>query len=212
MARYQRGILGSFQGQVGTVVGATWKGMEIMRIKRRKSTTKPTQKQLEQQARFSLLIKFVSPLAKLFDISFVIPGVQMTGVNSAFKYNYKSALTGSYPSFAFDYSKILVSKGDLLPANSPAASAAGGGLVKFNWGDNSGVAQANANDKCIMVVHCPEQNRSVYITGGAIRSTQSDTINVGIFAGRTVETWLGFISDDGMAVASSVYTGQLVVS
>ena len=212
MAKYERGILGSFKGQVGTVVGATWKGMEIMKIKRRSSNGKPTQKQVEQQARFSFLVKFIAPLAKLLDLSFNMPGVQKTGVNNAFHYNYKNALRGVYPSFSFDYSKVLVSKGDLHPAKNPAASAVGSDLVKFTWGNNSGIAQANATDKCIMVVHCPEVNRSVYITAGATRDAESDTIDAGIFTGLSVETWLAFISEDGHEVATSVYTGQLVIS
>ena len=58
MATYERGILGSFKGQVGTVVGSTWRGMDVMKIKRKKSDTKPTQKQIVQQARFSFVGKF----------------------------------------------------------------------------------------------------------------------------------------------------------
>lgn len=212
MGKYERGILGSFKGRVGTVVGSTWKGLEIMKIKRRKSTGEPTQKQVEQQARFRFMIKFISPLSKLFDISFNPAGLPMTGPNNAFSYNYQSALQGTYPGYSLDYSKVLISKGELHTVPNPAAAAGSGGLVNFSWSDNSGVAQANASDKAILVVHCPELNRSVYTTNGALRTAGADSLNVSIFTGKTVETWLGFVSEDGTAVASSVYTGQLLVS
>ncbi len=212
MGKYQRGVLGSFQGQVGTVVGATWKGMEIMKIKRRTGMSKPTQKQIEQQARFSFMIKFVRPLSKLFDLTFNDPVEKITGINNAFRYNYRNALTGTYPLFSLRYNKVLVSKGMLLNAGSPTASAAGGGFVKFDWADNSDVAQANPDDKCILVVHCPELDQSVYTPGGAIRSTGTDSLNANIFTGKTVETWLSFINADGTEVAPSLYAGQVVVS
>lgn len=212
MGKYQRGVLGSFQGRVGTVVGTTWKGMEIMKIKRRTGMSNPTQKQLEQQARFSFMIKFVRTLSGLFDLSFNDADGKITGINNAFRYNYKSALAGTYPSFSLNYSKVLVSKGVLLNAGSPTATAAGGGIVKFDWADNSGLAMANADDKCILVVHCPALNQSVYKTGGTVRSTGTDSLNVNIFTGRTVETWLGFITTEGKEVATSLYAGQVVVS
>ncbi len=212
MGKYERGVLGSFRGRVGTVVGTTWKGIEVMKIKNRKSTVKPTQKQIEQQARFAFIIRFVTPFSKLLELTFNSKAAQMTGINLAFRYNYKNALTGIYPAFGLDYTKVLVSKGDLLNANNPVAAAGTGGLVTFNWTDNSGLAQANATDRAIMVVYCSELNRPVYITNGAVRSAGTDSINAGIFAGRTVETWLAFISEGETEVASSVYTGQVVVS
>jgi len=212
MGKYEKGILGSFQGTVGTVTGSTWKGIEVMKIKRKKGMPNPTKQQIVQQAKFSFMIKFVSALSKLFAVSFRSTAVKMTGVNGAFRYNYQNALTGVYPSFSLDHSKVLVSKGELLNANNPVAIAGAGGLVEFTWTDNSGLAQAQATDKAIMVVYCPELNRSVYITNGPVRTSGTAAINAGIFSGRTVHTWLAFISEDEREVASSVYTGQVVVS
>ena len=80
----------------------------------------------------------------------IAPGSKMSAVNAAF-YNYDHAMGGIYPVFAFNFSKVLISKGNLHPANTPAA-AAGKGIIKLTWGDNSGAALANATDKCILVV------------------------------------------------------------
>jgi len=211
MGKYEKGVLGSFHGRVGTVVGSSWKGIQVMKSKSGKRTGKPTQKQVIQQARFAFMGKFISPLAKLLDLTFNAAGVQMSGINLAFRYNYRNALTGTYPAFGLDYSKVLVSKGDLMNAIDPSAESGSGGQVIFNWTDNSGLAQANATDRSILVVYSPENNRALYISNGPVRNAGTGSIHAGIFSGSTVETWLAFISEDGNAVASSVYTGQVVV-
>ncbi len=42
-------------------------------------------------------------------------------------------------------------------------------------------------------------------------STGGEAFNAGIYSGKVVETWLGFISEDGLELAQSFYTGQLTV-
>ena len=211
MARYERGVLGSFNGKVGTVVGAKWKGIEYMKIKPGKSTKPPTQLQIEQRAKFTLLIRFVSTMGKLLEQTFKGSAIKMTGVNSAFRYIYDNAIVGTYPSFALNFSKVLISKGNLINVGNPTAVASGGGLIKFNWADNSGVALSNANDKSILVVYCEELKRTLYVTSAGGRSAQTASIDASMFVGKTVETWLGFIAADDSDVASSIYTGELVV-
>ena len=63
MGKYIKGILGSFLGKVGTVIGSSWKGIEYMRSRGKKSSKPPTQAQLIQQAKFKLLVRFVIPAA-----------------------------------------------------------------------------------------------------------------------------------------------------
>jgi hypothetical protein len=138
--------------------------------------------------------------------------VKMTGANSAFAYNYQKALIGAYPTFSLNYSKVLVSKGQLLNAGNPVATANGNGNLKFDWIDNSGAAMANADDRCIVVIHCPELNQTVYNTEVALRSAGTASIAVSNFAGKQVETWVSFASADGSQTATSIYTGAVTVS
>jgi len=211
MGKFQKGILGGFQGRIGNVVGASWKGIDYMKSRNRKSSKPPTRKQIEQQAKFTLLIGFVSSIGKLLMLGFKDTAIKMTGINSAFAYNYDNALTGVYPFYALDYGKVLISKGQLHNVDNPSAAAAGNGQVRFSWTDNSGIAMANATDKCMVVVYCPELKRSVYITGGADRRASAESIDATAFTGKTVETWVGFSAADDSEIATSIYTGQLTV-
>jgi len=210
MGTISKGILGGFSGTVGTVVGGNWKGIDYMRSQPSKRSGSFSQAQLEQQAKFKLLIAFQETMTGLVRISFKDFAKQMTGFNSAMSYNLKNAVTGIYPDFTIDYGLALVSRGDLPNAIAPSAVAAANN-INFSWTDNTGTGSAKATDKAILAVYCPALKTTFYTTNGANRDAGTDTINVTNFAGQTVETYIGFISEDGRSIANSIYTGELTV-
>ena len=106
MGTINKGILGGFSGTVGTVVGGTWKGIDYMRSKTNRRNFNPSQKQLEQQLKFALVMRFVQPMAGLLNISFRDFAIKMTGINNAFAYTINNAITGVYPTYAIDYTGI----------------------------------------------------------------------------------------------------------
>jgi hypothetical protein len=211
MGRISKGILGGFSGTVGTVIGGSWKGINYMRSQPARRTRRSTEAQLQQQAKFATSMKFVQSLSGLFMISFRNYAVRMTGTNNAQAYTLKHAITGTYPNYVVDYSMALISRGDLPNAGSPAVGAAAGGAVNFTWTDNSGVGRAQPTDKAILVVYSPTYQQGIYTTGSAPRSDQAETIDAGIFTGQVVETYIGFISEDGREIAQSWYCGPVTV-
>ena len=59
MGTFEKGVLGGFNGKVGTVVGSTWKGKSVMRSKPpSKRSGPPSAAQLVVQAKFTLMTKF----------------------------------------------------------------------------------------------------------------------------------------------------------
>lgn len=210
MGRISKGILGGFSGKVGTVIGGTWKGIDYMRSQSSARRTSFSPAQLEQQAKFSTGVKFTTPMAGLFDVSFRDYAIKMTGQNNALRYTLKNAIAGAYPAYTVDYSMALVSRGDLPNALSPAAVTSSG-AVNFSWSDNTGTGKAAATDKSILVVYCPAKQASVYTTTGPDRSTGAGSLAVPAFVGEQVQTYIGFISEDGKNIASSVFTGTLTV-
>lgn len=212
MAQISRGILGGISGTVGTVVGASWKGIDYIRAKslpRSKGSFTPAQ--LEQQARFSAAIRFIGSLNGLPQITFRQYAVKQTGANSALAYLLKNAITGSSPLFSIDYSMALISRGDLPGAVGAAAASTVAGKVAFSWTNNSGSGKALASDSALLVVHCPETMQTVYTIGPANRGNAAGELSVAGFSGKEVETWMAFLSADGREVATSVYTGQVTI-
>ena len=211
MGIINKGILGGFSGKVGTVIGGNWKGIDYMRSVSSSKRTNFSQAQLEQQAKFALSVKFLQPINGLLDVTFRDYAIKMTGQNNAMRYTLKNAIAGTYPAYSIDYSLALVSRGDLPNALSPAVNS-NGGNVNFTWTNNAGTGKAAANDKSILVVYCPGKQQCIYTTTGPDRSAGTGGLPVASFVGEQVETYIGFISEDGKNIASSVFTGSITVA
>ena len=211
MGTINKGILGGFSGKVGNVIGGTRKGIDYMRSKSNRRKFVATQLQLEQQLKFAMVVRFVQTMTALVKISFNDFAVEQTGFNSAVSFILKNAIAGAYPVFTLQYADVLVSRGDLPNVLAPAATADPGSVLIFSWTDNSGVGIAKSTDKALLVAYCPAFNQCIYTTGSAARSTAKDSLNLASFKGQDVHTWIGFISENRLNVASSFYTGMVTV-
>ena len=57
MGTIKQGILGGFSGKVGTVIGSSWRGIQVMRGLSTGRKGSPTDAQLQQQAKSAVMIK-----------------------------------------------------------------------------------------------------------------------------------------------------------
>ena len=211
MATIEKGILGGFSGKVGTIIGGTWKGIDYMRSKANKRTFIPSQKQLEQQMKFALMMRFLQPMSKLLEISFHDFAIRKTGINCAFKYNFKEAIIGDFPDYAIDYAKALVSRGNLPNVLGPTVVSGAGSILTWSWTDNNS-STADPNDEAILLAYCPTMKQAIFTTGGGKRSELTGELNLLTFSGQAVETYIGFLSADGRNAATSIFTGEVTVS
>ena len=112
MAVYYDGVSGPIKGKLGNVFGATWKGIEYLRTRPIATKRQPSPAQLEHRAKFTLVTKFVHCIGKLL-MSCYPDTPELTAINNAFANIYAKAIIGTYPAFDLDYSKILISRGEL---------------------------------------------------------------------------------------------------
>jgi hypothetical protein len=212
MGTIKQGVLGAFSGKVGTVIGSTWKGIAVMRglpVGRRGN---PTPSQIQQKAKFGLMIKFLQPLTSLLNLTFDSLAVGMSGINKAFSYNLQNALTGVYPALAVNYPMVLLSRGDLPVAGAHAAASTVAGKIAFNWTDNSGLGKALTTDIAFVAVFCEALNHWVYNQNTAVtRDAGTYTLDASTFSGKTVQTYIGFVSANGKTYSNTVYTGVVNV-
>jgi hypothetical protein len=212
MARIHTGLFGPVAGNVGNLIGGSWKGIPYIRTKpRRRKGYVPSPAQVAQQQRFKLAVSFAQSLTGLLNVSYAPYAIRMTGKNAAISTFLKYAIGGDAPNFHIVYNQVLISRGELPGAVGATAVTDGSGGVHFSWTNNGGEGLARNSDKALIAVHCPELNQSVYNTAAADRNTGTAIINAAAFTGKTVHTWMGFISEDGKDVASSLYTGSLVI-
>ena len=212
MGTYLKGILGSFSGKVGTVIGSKWNGISYMRSLSTPSGKDATPAQLLQRARFGLVMGFVSPIRTLLNVGFKNESVGQTGVNAATTYLLNEAVIGDDPlTLVLDYSKVLFSKGSLTGA---AGTAVGGSSkVTVSWPNNSGSGNAKGDDQAMILVYDPTDKLFAYEMTAAQRSAATAEVLVpASFSTHLVQVWLAFISDDGRSVSTSMRLSPVTVA
>ena len=209
MATYKKGILGVFSGKVGTVVGSSWKGISYMKSLPKTSGKKPSQLQVDQRLRFTLVANFLRPIQAIIRIGYGTVTGNLTTNNAAVSYHLSSAVLGDAPNFEIDYPKVIFSRGELPGPALPALVAAAGGELNFSWTDNSTANLAQATDRAVLLVYCPATKEFVF-DNTATRSLAGATMTLPPnFVGETLHAWMAFFATNDKQVSTSVYLGTV---
>ena len=211
MGTYNKGILGAFSGKVGPVVGASWRGKVVMRSLPKKGNKVPTATQLLQRQKFAMVQTFLSginPVVKRYYGS--NSGLKTRG-NNAMSYLMREALVFTDPDFEWDYSKVLISRGDLIGFDEATLDVSAG-EINVMWTDNSGQGEALDTDQLVLLVFDPESKAVVYSLAAGERADESATLAMpSNLLGADVEVWATFVSADEKLVATSLYLGTVTV-
>lgn len=212
MGTYNKGILGAFSGKVGPVVGATWRGKDVMRSLPKKSNRLATPFQQQQRTKFTMTNEFLGGVQPVIKRYFGNDTGLKTRRNAAMSYLMKEAIVFNDPNYEWDYTKVLISKGDLLGINNGAVVAGTGQNLDFSWTDNSGQGEAVATDKLVVVVYEPTTKATVYSLEAGSRSSGSASLELPNFlSGLEVQVWATFVSADDKLYATSLYLGAITV-
>jgi hypothetical protein len=170
-----------------------------------------TLQQMMHRNKFAAALSVLQPITAFIRVGFRRYAHRKSEFNAAMSYTVKNAITGIYPDYTIDFSKLLVSRGTLTGANNATATPVAG-KIKLTWEDNSGIGEAQPTDKALAVGINPAKGEAAYITDGAQRATGFENLMVSPYwTGDTVEVYLGFITENGKDVASSVYCGTVTV-
>lgn len=161
MAKLHTGILGGFSGKVGTVIGFVRGGESFIRGLATSYTDANTLAQQSHRSKWSMIVAFLKTLVAVIRIGFKNVTGGMTAFNGALSYNIKNAITGLFPDFTVNYTKVRLSNGNLEGALNPVVASLLANTVLFTWDDNSGDGDALAEDQAILVVHNPLLGKSV---------------------------------------------------
>lgn len=212
MARITKEILGGFSGKVGTIVGANWRGQDIIRSIPKPSSRPPSEKQLLQQNKFKLVISFLQPLRNIQSRYFGSGSGSKSRVNMAASYTINEAVqvTADVPSLV--YNKILITKGDLTGFQNVTASAQTGNQISLSWEDNSSQGNASATDSISIVCYREDLGRFEIFESVALRPDLSANVTLPADCnGKAMEVY-AFISNEMQTSAStSLYLGQLQI-
>jgi hypothetical protein len=212
MGTIKKGILGGFSGKVGTVVGASWKGISYMRSLPQKVRNPRTEGQRRQRQKFTMVVELLKPLIPILRIGWKLFAKKQSAFNAVTSYLLANAITGDFPNYQIDLSKLLISRGNLTPVADATVSPSPGSIT-VSWSDNSNVGNAQPTDKLLLAIVNPQKNESITVYDQTTRQAVSQTIQTPtMWSGDTVNAYIGFISEDGKEIANSVLIPDVYVS
>lgn len=212
MATFNKGILGGFSGKVGTVVGANWRGRDIMRSLPKPSQKEPTEKQLLQQARFKLAVAFLQPLKTILSEYFGSSSGVKSRVNLATSYTINEAIQVVAGIPELIYNKVMITKGELTGFQNAVLTPQARGVLDLEWEDNSAQGNASASDQINLVSYCKELNDFQIFEGIAIRSDLLASVTLPSFCiGKSIEVWAYLNTERQTFASNSFYLGEHTV-
>lgn len=213
MATFEKGILGGFSGKVGNVVGARWRGKNVMRSLPQRGDYTPTENQILQRERFRTVVKFLTPIKGLVSKYFGKKQGDKSPYNMATSYHLKEALIEVGDDFVIDYPKVLISKGDLRGLDNPSITAAANQVVNMAWTDNSGQGNANPLDQLVVVFYAPDlEVFQVFEPAGTREETAVQLTMPAFLSGSEMTAWATFVTADNNKAAVSSYLGTVTIT
>ena len=171
MAKLIEGILGSFRGSVGTVIGYSFKGSWCMRAKPRFVHNPRTEKQQEHRMLFGDMVRLAARMLPALKLGFRHEAEErgMTEGNAFVKINWQR--TGG----RLTYSELQVARGPLAPVGFEGYEIDDEGVMTVRWEKNPTRGRANTDDKVIVFLYNAAQGESKLVDR-AMRREQSVSI------------------------------------
>lgn len=210
MGTITKGILGGFRGKVGTVVGARWRGKYVMRSMPESSGRPPSEEQLKVRIRFGLVAGFLNPIKSVVGKYFGQKRGDKSPFNLATSYHIREAVLETDGIFTIDYTKVVISKGDLSGLQSPVLTASGPNMLQLDYVDNSGQGFAKEDDQLVVVLYAEDMAEYQLFTPAGTREETS--VNLPIpegWVGLTITGWATFVDSAEKRVATSSYLGEV---
>lgn len=207
MAILKHGINGPFSGKVGTVIGYTYKGLNIIRAKGFRSVP-PSAKELLNRKKFALSQAWLSPLLPVLRIGFKDYKEQFEGFVAAKSYLHKHAmLLDEQGEPVIDPAKVLICYGEeSTPENAQVQLNEENKLV-FSWDTPNYDSETY---HVMALAYDVEECKVIYNAAMALKRDgtgalrlQSSTLS------RKYHCYLAFLSDDRSRKSNSVYVGTI---
>ena len=149
MARLDQGLLGGYSGKLGTTVGATWKGINVVRTYQPNVANPNTQKQRDHRTKFSDIAKLGSFYLDTMVKPFWERGAKkMSGYNAFVRANVLS-MKDSQSFFA---SELVIGNGQMGRADMTFAPELADGLIVMQWDKDETVLWGKPTDKLFVLV------------------------------------------------------------
>lgn len=209
MARYKNGINGPFSGKIGTVVGASWRGIDYMRGLPDTTNKTFSEKQKNQHFLMGMVSSWLKPLKHIIEIGYQIFVTGKTPMNGCVSYHMKNAVTGNSPlEYAINFAKVIFSRGELLIALIREIIALADAVLRITWDNASSSIFNNEDDRATFIVYNQEKQAFVSFENAALRGDKDVVLQLPDgYKGNTVHCWQHFVNANGDMVSTTQYLG-----
>lgn len=177
MARKAENENGIHRGKVGTLTTYKRLGKYYVRQSIMTSTSN-SPKQAVQRSRFKVAMQNLSPLSQVFKVGFA--GVAKEGAtpfNAGFSYNMSNAMTFENEAYEVDWSRVMVSRGQLPNVTAAKLTTMEDGGSILSWKADNGAEGASEDDQvCVVVVDTA--NRAVALHTSAKRGDEGLRLDI----------------------------------
>lgn len=211
MGTIRNGANGAFKGKAGSVIGSSWKSIDYIKGLYKKRTKPATEEQLIQQAKFTVLMRFLLPITPFLRIGYGQKRAdKATPVNMAFKENLSTAVAGMYPNFILDYSMLRISDGSYGSGGSQTVVAASG-VITLTWDTElSTLYGTQADDLVYILLYQPTIDEFLSAPTPPMRADGTVSITIpNHFLGGAAHVWTFFADRKGNKVSKSSYLGEV---
>lgn len=206
MGIYIKGAFGAFSGKVGNLVGANWRAITYMRSLPKRSAKPATEKQLAARAKFSLAVKFLSPLRDLINLGYQDKSrTTMTAFNKATD-DLIANIEGVYPDFSVPFDKVQFSAGRLTNI-VPTIDTSGGGFL-IEW-LNVNSLLADKDDQVVMVFYNEELD-DFFVIQESTREEGQYSMEPGVLPPGDYHLWILVTNEKGQC-SKTRYEGLVTV-
>jgi len=170
-----------------------------------------THSELVNQQGTGRVTQFLNSLLEVIRIGFqnVPEGKHWTAYNHASSVLKLTALKGSYPNKEIDFTKVMISTGNLARPENVNVKLIDREL-SFTWDPDVEAEGADVNDRVITVAYFPETGQALHVISGAKRTEGSEVMRLPNFKENTIiHTYISFVNRDSTDSSDSVYSGAL---
>ena len=213
MGRLKNGINGPFSGKIGTVVGASCRGVDYARSLPRKSGKPATPAQQKQRDKFGLIMGWLKPLLELINIGYQILAGDKTPMNRAVSYHLTEAVIENNGELEIDFKNAVFSRGELIVSWVLEFLCLASKIIHIKWENVAESSFNKANDKASFIVYNPAKEQFVTFQHVALRADLKTSLQMPAdFENDSVHCWMSYVNEAGDMVSTSSYLGELLIT
>jgi len=205
MARFVSSTFGKISGKHGSAVAAVRKdGLNILK-EYRVASNPNTVGQKNQRGKFGFVMKEINCLRSVFTRNF---GGQY-GINKVVAIAMKTAVTGNFPDFSLEYSKLLLSTGSLYGTVEAEMKRIDLKIIQISWNPDF-IISGLPNDKVNLII-LNSQTKYV-LERYECASRSAGKVKIEVPSGWTnseIHAWIYFTSPEGNRQSTSQYIGSI---